>query len=389
MLKLSAPFQITITRKNGQTAYKQFAAALRRRINEGELYDDQLLPDEHSWSTALGLNRITLRHGLSELQKEGLIYKIRGKGTFVRFRKPAADNIHHPVSAGQKTFILSSPIGPINGYNKVVEKGSADKLSGNGRSIVASGYTDHEDEIRHLTVFEGTIAGVIRQIPYTETRHDVEEFLKKRNIPCVQIFETDPPLGFSDSVCYFNEKGSYTGTRYFIERGIKNILFIPAYKYNNSLSPRCKGYVKAMQESGLRSIVFDPEKHDSMRTTKHYSAAEYGSGVVHVLHHQKKLPQVIFAENDIIAAGVFQAITDLGIKMPQQIEILGYGDDIELHEFFKARKFKCPLSTVRIPRRKIGIKAAELLLARLKNPVLPHQAVGLDTEMVHRETTKG
>ena len=67
--------------------YRSLAETLRNQIVEGKLSSGSRLPGEISLGQTCNLNRHTVRAALSELENEGLIYKIQGKGTFVSVRK--------------------------------------------------------------------------------------------------------------------------------------------------------------------------------------------------------------------------------------------------------------------------------------------------------------
>src|SRR4051812_6837919 len=68
--------------------YTQIKEQLRARIMDGSYQPHQQLPSESEMTAAFKVSRITVRQALSDLQKEGLIFKIHGKGTFVS--KPKA-----------------------------------------------------------------------------------------------------------------------------------------------------------------------------------------------------------------------------------------------------------------------------------------------------------
>ncbi|MGA0332400.1 MAG: phosphonate metabolism transcriptional regulator PhnF [Kiritimatiellia bacterium] len=67
--------------------YRDLAAHLRNAIVQGEYTPGSQLPGEIQISHTCGLNRHTVRAALAELEKEGLVYKVQGKGTFVAIRK--------------------------------------------------------------------------------------------------------------------------------------------------------------------------------------------------------------------------------------------------------------------------------------------------------------
>jgi len=63
--------------------YTQIRELLRERIMSGSFRSEGLLPSENEMVKAFGVSRITVRQALNDLQKEGLVFKIHGKGTFV------------------------------------------------------------------------------------------------------------------------------------------------------------------------------------------------------------------------------------------------------------------------------------------------------------------
>jgi GntR family transcriptional regulator len=68
--------------------YSQIREAIRRRVLDGSYAPHSQMPSESQMMAAFGVSRITVRQALSDLQKEGLIFKVAGKGSFVA--KPKA-----------------------------------------------------------------------------------------------------------------------------------------------------------------------------------------------------------------------------------------------------------------------------------------------------------
>ena len=91
-------------------------------------------------------------------------------------------------------------------------------------------------------------------------------------------------------------------------------------------------------------------------------------------------PTALLAINDLLAAGALRAISDLGLKVPQDISLFGY-DDISLAKYFVPR-----LSTASKDGEKTGQEAVRLLLARLQQPDLPRQEVRLPARVILRES---
>jgi len=90
-------------------------------------------------------------------------------------------------------------------------------------------------------------------------------------------------------------------------------------------------------------------------------------------------PRAIFAMSDLQAIGVLRAARRLGLKVPQDVAVLGF-DDIEAAEYME-------LSTVSQSLGESGRLAAELLLGRIREPGRPLQGIQLDVAIVPRSTT--
>ena len=93
-------------------------------------------------------------------------------------------------------------------------------------------------------------------------------------------------------------------------------------------------------------------------------------------------PTAVFCANDLLALGVLQAMVGAGVRVPDEMAIVGY-DDIEF-----AGAAAVPLTSVRQPAQRLGRTAAELLLAETADPEVAHQAVVFTPELVVRESTR-
>jgi LacI family transcriptional regulator len=94
-------------------------------------------------------------------------------------------------------------------------------------------------------------------------------------------------------------------------------------------------------------------------------------------------PDAIFAANDLVALGVLQALTLAGVRVPDDVAIVGY-DDIDF-----AASAAIPLSSVRQPREEMGQVATDLLLAAIDDPAAQVRDIVLEPELVVRRSTGG
>ncbi len=96
-------------------------------------------------------------------------------------------------------------------------------------------------------------------------------------------------------------------------------------------------------------------------------------------------PTGVFCTNDLVAVGLLQGLIVHGLRVPDDVAIVGY-DDIDF-----AAAAAVPLSSVGQPRRRLGITAAELLIAEFdataNGPAHVHQAVQFTPELVVRDSS--
>jgi DNA-binding LacI/PurR family transcriptional regulator len=146
-------------------------------------------------------------------------------------------------------------------------------------------------------------------------------------------------------------RGGYEATRHLLDLGYRRVAFIGGPEHWASAVERMKGYKKACEDYGL---AYDPQLVE-------FGDWEVSSGAraTHLL--LDRLPEIdaIFAANDMMAAGCIQAASSRGLKVPQDVALVGYDDR------YLAEALSPPLTSFAYPLSKIGQKAAHLLIDRL------------------------
>lgn len=92
-------------------------------------------------------------------------------------------------------------------------------------------------------------------------------------------------------------------------------------------------------------------------------------------------PSALIVINDLLAMGALRAAADLGLRVPEDLSLVGF-DDISMANYLVPR-----LTTVTKNARAAGTKAFELLLARIQNPDLPRQMAYIKPRLILREST--
>ncbi len=196
--------------------------------------------------------------------------------------------------------------------------------------------------------------------------------LKQANIPAVLVDGAHPQISH---VMIDDVAGGYQATRHLIELGHRKIGYISDLLQESPfgfrpVADRYQGYRNALADAG---IPFRPEYHRQGELSRREA-----SRLAHELLTLPDPPTAIFAYSDTQAFGVLRAAQDLGLKVPEQLSVIGY-DDIEISEFLH-------LTTIRQQLSESGRRGAELLLAEIAQPGPPQEVI-LRTELVLRNST--
>ena len=99
------------------------------------------------------------------------------------------------------------------------------------------------------------------------------------------------------------------------------------------------------------------------------------------LLRQNPRPTAVLVSEDMTAYGVLMAASEMGIKVPEELSIVGWDD------LFASRLPQINLTTMRVPKRELGANAAKLLLQRMANPSADIETRLVRPELVVRSTT--
>lgn len=176
----------------------------------------------------------------------------------------------------------------------------------------------------------------------------------------------------ADKILENSERGGYLATKSMVDAGHQKIGIITGNLRKSVAKNRLQGYKKALSEA---NIVLNPD----WIVESHF---DFEGGIVGA---QKLLslsdrPTAIFCCSDTIAIGAYQAIQNQGLRIPQDISIMGY-DDIEL-----ARYLFPSLSTISQPKAELGKLAVETLLQRIQEPNENYRTLVLEPTCILRES---
>jgi DNA-binding LacI/PurR family transcriptional regulator/DNA-binding transcriptional regulator YhcF (GntR family) len=375
---------IGFKRSDPTPVYLQIKASLQREIAEGRFAPGDPLPTERDLAMKLKLNRLTVRRALVELAREGFICRIPGRGTFL----PGGDLSHSAkidppaaTASDAMTIVLAAPFDdmPRDGssfYFRAIQ-GMEGACPSNVSLALRRTTGDGTGLLKNLRA-DASIRGVIVMgllDPYELAQLSASE------LPTVVFDCSPPPEGSSfDVVTHANEDGMRQAVYALVDSGHRDIACLvhatsndPATAIASSVSSeRRRGYELGLTSRNLpvRPELFIPVVPSCAAG---YSAAQQ------MFRSLSSAPTAIVCTVDELAVGAVAGCKDLGLRVPEQVSVVGFGD---------LGLFSMPsVSTVRMQIEASGRAAVQLLLERIADPTLKPRTIVLPTEYIGRGTT--
>jgi LacI family transcriptional regulator len=218
---------------------------------------------------------------------------------------------------------------------------------------------------------EYSVDGVIITGSEKYTNENIQQ-LEQFGIPYVLIDREFSENSYS--VFVDNIKGSYLATEYMIKCGHRNIAFIGGEGMIKTPQRRLNGYLEALKDYGI------PVRDELIHVGTYHVETGY--------ENTKKLIEsgldfsAITCGNDLIAFGALNAIKDKGLKIPEDISLVGY-DDIYLASMMEPK-----LTTIRQPTHDISNYAMDILLKLMRKETVEDREKYFDPQLIERNSVK-
>lgn len=171
-----------------------------------------------------------------------------------------------------------------------------------------------------------------------------------------------------------NVYGAYHAAKHLIELGHTAIGYIESSSRMYNFDMRKKGFFQAINEAGLK--VSDRNIF-SISPTIISSQDGFKNNIA---NHLKQLPTAFFCECDYIAISVIKSLTELGIRVPHDVSIIGF-DNI-----FESQVITPELTTIHVKKDTIASLAVETLIKQINNPDSDRIKSLVNTDLVIRNS---
>ncbi len=258
------------------------------------------------------------------------------------------------------------------------------------RIFLGSEFEARENEFYLLLTTIDSKFSISEQLPRFILERNVDGLIIAGKIPNSFISSLDSvkiPIVFIDylpkklsnkysSVLIDNLNGGVTATKHLIDYGHKKIAFIGGDIEHPSIKDRLEGYKKALIDAGIKI------NENLIITDEDYPARENGINAAGKLLKKNKNITAIFACNDAMAIGIMEYIKSIGLKIPQDISIIGF-DDVE-----EDVSLNPSISTIKVFKAEMGSEAVKLISKMIKTRSNKNEKKLIPVELVIRNSTK-
>jgi DNA-binding LacI/PurR family transcriptional regulator len=345
---------------------------LHAAIKQGLFQPGDRLPSESELGKRYGASRITIAKAVNELQLQGLVSRKAGSGTHVLSRGR---------SAGKVFGLLIPDLGRTEIFEPICQGMMQSPLSKPhsllwGHSMAEADVQEAEAEQLCHQYISQKVAGVFfAPLEFTPEKDAVNQriaaALDRAGIQVVLLdrcYAQYPKRSKYDLVGIDNRSAGYQITQHLIDHEAKRIAFVARPRSASTVFARIAGYREALFNAKLtanedlvrRGDAGDP---DFVRTMI-----------------DECRPDAIVCANDITAARLMTMLTGMGLKVPQQMRVVGI-DDVKY-----AALLPVPLTTQHQNCADIGAVAMATMLERLMHPEMPTRDILLQTTTIIRNS---
>jgi len=275
----------------------------------------------------------------------------------------------HNLAVGMIVLDIGNP------FFADVARGAENNLAALQRPLLLGNSSQNaERELTQLRLFEEQRVDGILITPVGDVLSRLAQ-IKQRGIAVV-IVDREAGADQFSSVSTNDRLGGRLAVQHLLDLGRRRISVIGGPQMIRQVAHRHQGAQDAAAGvDGAQVSLFDTGTMDSQ------AGREATRAVLDLPRHER--PDAVFATNDLVALGVLQELSRSGVRVPEDIALIGY-DDIQF-----AASATVPISSIRQPAQEMGARAAKLLVAAIEDPSSAVEHPVFTPALVARESTLG
>lgn len=362
-----------MTRTAKLPKHRQVYESLRREILSGRYMPGDRLSSEAALVQKFQTSRITIGRALRDLQREALIERRVGSGTYVSETGPAGKIL----SFG----LLIPDLGQTEIFEPICQ-GMAQAPTAAQHALLwgSTGASTDGKEEQAWQLCQQYIARKVAGVFFApleltplkdEANHRIVAEFEKARIPVVLLDRCVAPYPYRsqhDLVGIDNRRAGYMITDHLLKLGVRRIAFVSYPLSASTVEARIAGYREALFANGAGvepSLIY---RLDPTHTADIQELMQAGR------------PEAFVCANDRTAGRLMRTLLELGYSVPKDVRLVGI-DDVEY-----ASLLPVPLTTVHQPCQQIGETAMSVMLERIASPNIPTRDILLDCRLEVRQS---
>lgn len=364
--------RINVDRTSRTPLSTQIGQQITWLIATGIIESDSYLPVITDLADRLGVNVHTVRAAYAHLRDDGLVVMRRGS------RTKACGYDRDRASAGadrQSSFTIGVLVPSFTDYYAEYLDAIAKAAEVEGWLPVVCQTSNYSSSVvsRYMDqLFSRNVDGVI--VIHFETPGDlatIDVFESSASLRPL-VFVDSAEFGMNSRIVVDREEDGLLATKHLIDHDRRRIGYLAPPESWSSTVRLGKGYQRALEAAGM---IYD-ERLVAHATDFSLAAGAKAAGQ---LLQQDDPPTAIFCAGDILALGAMSAIQALGMNVPEDVAVMGYG------EISFAALAAPSLSTVRLPATELGYEAIRTLRRAIDDDS-PQPCVAVETTLVPRDS---
>ncbi|MGH2270246.1 GntR family transcriptional regulator [Anaerohalosphaeraceae bacterium U12dextr] len=355
-------------------------------ILKGVYKPGQKLPTENELAEFFKTSRPTISRAMRDIQEKGLIVRHQGQGTFVKQaavheHKTFGILVHWQIRPHTDTMTTIFGV-MVPEILKVASQHGYSLLLNDIPEYKDTDYIEYSKKIAQRLI-DSHVAGVFfTPLEVSDKMSINEELANAFDKAGIALVLLDRDISDSyhrskyDIVGINNEQSSLVLTNHLLKLGCRKIDFVCGPALTTAINDRMRGFRAAMEEQGLHVQPRQFHSFDSKRLLE--GNCIEGQNILELVKSGKT--EAFVCVNDSTAADVMLYCLRHGLKVPQDVRIVGF-DDLPMNKLLPV-----PLTTIRQPAEALAHESVRTMIDRIEHSQTPARDIMVKTELIIRQS---